>query len=603
MPLPRVAIVGRPNVGKSSLVNMIAGSKVSIVDPTPGVTRDRVSAIVQLDPPVRGQQAKSIELIDTGGYGVYTREGAQVDDAGHDLSKLTEHIEHQIAEAVASADLILFAVDCQAGITPSDLRIAQMLREQKLGSRRREHAPRIEGERPDLVPVAVIATKCDGPKWEAHAYELSALGFGDVLPCSAKNNYLKRELLDRLWETVPQAQRGDAPPLADLKIAIIGKRNAGKSTLINTLAGEQRVIVSEIPGTTRDAIDVRFEMGDRSLMAIDTAGLRRKKSMDERVEWYAYDRLQRAIDRADVVLLLIDGTDKISQVDEQLAMLVQKAYKPCVVVVNKWDLIEGQRNERGKQITPDDYELYLRKELKGLAFAPVAMMSSATGLNVQGVVELAFELHDQASQRVGTGELNRLVRDILDRQGPANKLGTFAKVYYATQTSTNPPTIVLVVNRPKLFTPNYTRYILNRFREALPFSEVPIRLIIKSRSARDVEQQVADLAQLPQPSRGAVKPPRPDLADRYFDEPSLARSAAPTGDQADLDNDSDEQQDIEFEVDQAFDGTDTDDEHRPAFLVEEDDALDEGVEPDSSEPNADRPGPHGGPRPKPRPGR
>lgn len=469
MPVPRIAIVGRPNVGKSSLVNLVAGERIAIVDPTPGVTRDRVSALVELEAPDGVGPSRPVEVVDTGGYGVYVAEGARYDEVGADLATLTGDIEQQIAAAVSSADLILFAVDAQAGITPQDEEIARMLREQKLGDR--------DGGR---VPVHVVATKVDGPSWETHAYEMSALGFGEPLLVSAKTKYFRRDFLDRLYELAPPATE-EPEPEADLKIAIVGKRNAGKSTLVNRLAGEERVIVSEIAGTTRDAVDVKFDFGDRSVVAIDTAGLRRKKSFQSQIEWYALDRAERAIRRADVVLMLIDATERISQVDEQLGKMVVDSFKPVVLVVNKWDLAEGRTDDRGRPATPERYEEYVRRELKGLSFAPMALMSARDGLNVREVIEVAFEMHEQASARVTTGQLNRLVRDIVEHRGPSNKLGAEAKVYFASQVKTSPPTLVLVVNDPQLFTHNYERYLMNRLRESLPFEEVPVRLILRSR--------------------------------------------------------------------------------------------------------------------------
>lgn len=528
MPIPRIAIVGRPNVGKSSLLNLIARERISIVDDEPGVTRDRVATIVELESPDKLHH-KPAEIVDTGGFGVYVADGKRYDEIGSDLSTLTGDIEAQIAEAVSTADLILFAVDCQAGITPADEEIARRLREQRLGDRARGDS---------LVPVHVVATKCDGPKWEAHAYELSALGFGEPVPCSATTKYFRRDMLDRLYELTPDSAGDDERfTSADLRVAIVGKRNAGKSTLINTLAGEERVIVSEIPGTTRDAIDVRFDFDGRSVVAIDTAGLRKKKSFQGRLEHFAFDRARNAIERCDVVLLVVDATEHISQVDQHLAQLVQAAFKPCVIVVNKWDRVEGRKNRKGQPIGPGDFEPYIREELKGLAVCPIAIISAERGLNIRETIEIAFELHEQASQRVGTGELNRLVEGILNTRGPSNKLGTIAKVYYAAQVTTNPPTIVLMVNRPDLFTPNYRRYLLNRFREELPFEEVPIRLFIRGKSRKDDDTPrrktrlhetespdrrgpiVIDLADAPEDlSIHDLLREMPDEADAYFDE-------------------------------------------------------------------------------------
>lgn len=464
-------------------MNMIAAAKVSIVDPTPGVTRDRVSAIVELAPPIRGQQPKVVEFIDTGGFGAYTAPGERYDEIGHDLAALTGGIEDQISRAVQSADLVLFCVDAQQGVTPRDREIARLMRERRLGAGGARKARTGEAAGPK---VRVVATKIDGPRWESHAHELAALGFGDPIPVSAKTNYFRRDFLETIYSLLPEPDaEANRTPRADLSIAIIGKRNAGKSTLVNTLAGEPRVIVSEIPGTTRDAVDVRVELDGRSLVVIDTAGLRRKKSFQNPIEWFALDRLQRSVDRADVVLLLIDATEKISQVDEQVAMIAQKAFKPVIVVVNKWDLAEGRAGPTGRPVTTRAYEAYLRAELRGLWFAPIAFVSGRSGRNVRKTIDLAFELLEQSRARVTTGRLNRLVRGILDTRGPSDDLGTFAKVFYVAQTGIEPPTITLVVNKPEMFTPNYLRFLMNRFREELPFAEVPMRIVVRARRQRE----------------------------------------------------------------------------------------------------------------------
>ncbi len=527
MPLPRIAIVGRPNVGKSSLLNMMAQRKVSIVDPSAGTTRDRVSVIIDLVPPDEGADSVKkikVELTDTGGFGVYVADGARFDETGADLSKLTGDIEHQISEAVRSADIVLFVIDTQKGVTPQDEEVARLLRERVLGERGtkaargkkkgkvakvsgKKGAPaNVEVELKDApsharnVKVIVIANKCDGPKWEAHAVEAANLGFGDALPISAKSNYFRRDFLDALYDAakaLPGVRPGAGDPdrSPEMKVAIIGKRNSGKSSLVNALAGEERVIVSEIAGTTRDAVDVRFEFDGKAFIAIDTAGLRRKKSFQDRIEWFAYDRAQRAIERADVVALLIDATEPVSQVDQQLAMLAQKSYKPIVIFVNKWDLVEGHRalggKNKGKIVDTEMYEDYLRKEFKGIEFAPISFGSASTRQNIKRTIQTAFNLHTQAISRVSTGKLNRLLKDVLATRGPSSKLGTFAKAYFIAQVAVDPPTIVLVVNRPTLFTPNYKRFLVNKIRESVPYSEVPIKLLVKERRRARPEDLIA----------------------------------------------------------------------------------------------------------------
>lgn len=527
---------------------MIVGDKVSIVDDTPGTTRDRVSVIAELAPPDGVGPVKLAEVTDTGGYGVYVAEGHQLNEIGVDLSALTDDIEAQISEAVRNSDLILFCVDAHSGVTPRDLEIARMLREGKLGARegakaRKGQAARAKAEeekqeKEDRAKgrgkgmgvkapgaagrIVVVATKVDGPRWEAHGHEVAAMGFGEPLLVSSKSNYFRREFLDAVWEMLPAPEAEDSAAAGvDMKLAIVGKRNAGKSSLVNALAGEKRVIVSEIAGTTRDAVDVRFELGGKSLLAIDTAGLRRKKSFANRIEHFAFDRAKRAIDRADVVLLLVDGTEPMSQVDEQLAMVVQKAFKPVVIVVNKWDLVEGATDHHGRPVTTATFEKYLRKELKGLSFAPISFISAEARTNIRPTIRLAFDVMEQSKMRVGTGKLNRLMQGILETANPPSKLGTRAKVLYVAQVAEHPPTIVLVVNRPELFTPNYQRFLLNRFREELPYGEVPIRLLVRGR--KPAKDGGIDVVEEPLSETEAMEVAReaqalPADAAEYFDE-------------------------------------------------------------------------------------
>lgn len=470
MSLPQIAIVGRPNVGKSSLLNRLAGRRVSIVDPTPGVTRDRVSTILEIDPPIdtpKGTPARLVEVFDTGGYGVYTAEGKRFNEIGEDLSRLTDDIERQIAAALDRADLILFVTDAQTGLAPLDEIIARMLRDRGLADR-----------------VLPIANKVDAENWEAHGLEAAALGFGAPICMSATSGFNQRAMLEAVYERLPVVTADTVAPSddAEMKLAIVGKRNAGKSTLINALAGEPRVIVSEIAGTTRDAVDVRFVINDRSFLAIDTAGMRKKKSFADDVEFYAYRRMLGAIDRADVVALLIDATHDVSQVDKKLAQELQDRFKPVVIVVNKADLIDPAR------ATPEAYEDYLTKELGGVDFAPIVFTSATEGRGLRDVVAVALNLYDQARHRESTGKLNQAIERILSERGPSSKLGTQAKVYFVSQVAVQPPTIVIVCNDPKLFHGQYERYLLNRLRDALPYSEIPIRLLFRARHRMDLEE-------------------------------------------------------------------------------------------------------------------
>ena len=383
-------------------------------------------------------------------------EGKRFDDAGEDLSALAPDIEAQIFAAVEGATIVLFTIDAQSGITALDEKIAQLLR--RTGNTDR---------------VIQVANKVDGPSWEVHALDAAKLGFGDTLSVSTKAGSGIRHLMEALWTRL--GSRPDEPPASpEMKVAIVGRRNAGKSSLVNALAGAPRVIVSEIAGTTRDSVDVRFESDGRIFIAIDTAGIRKRKSWADDVEFYSHNRTEVALRRADVALLLLDATEPVSQVEKQLAGELVEAFKPTVIVVNKWDLVEAKQ-------TPNDYLEYLTQELPMLNFAPLVFISAKNGDGTSDAIAMAFNLHTQASHRETTGKLNALVQKILTERGPSSKLGTIAKIYYISQIETNPPTIAMVVNKPELFEGAYERYLLNRLREELPYSEVPIKLIFSAR--------------------------------------------------------------------------------------------------------------------------
>jgi GTP-binding protein len=439
MSLPVVAIVGRPNVGKSSLFNAIARRRTSIVEPTAGVTRDRVTTLCEID-------EVYFELVDTGGHGVVDR-----DD-------LSEHVERQIQYAVDQAYLVLFVVDAREGLTPLDRSTADLLR---------RHAER----------VRLIANKVDAPHMADGIGEFIRLGFGEPLAVSAVTGQGRWELRELIKETVAGASDG-SPPDPVMRIAVVGKRNAGKSTFINALAGEERVIVSETPGTTRDSIDVRFEKDGRTLVAIDTAGVRKKSKIADDIEFYAFTRATRSVRQADVVLFLIDATVPVGQVDKHLGRLIAEEYRPCILVVSKWDQAKGQAST-------DDYGEYLSKLLPELSYAPVAFTSAVTGRNVYSTVDLAAELFKQSQLRVGTGQLNQALQEAVAGVKPPRKRGRKAlKFFYATQVSTRPPTIVVFVNGTNLVTGSYERFLLNRLRESLPFDEIPIRLVFRARRGR-----------------------------------------------------------------------------------------------------------------------
>lgn len=433
--MPVVAIVGRPNVGKSSLLNCLVRRAVSIVDPTAGVTRDRVGAICE-------QDELYFELIDTGGLG------------SQDSSELGRQVAGQILQAVEEAELVLFVVDVRAGLLPLDRQVAELLR------------------RHDR-PVILVANKADSPDLDPLAGEFYQLGCGEPVPVSAEHGRGRGELLERIVEQLqPAADASLDEPV--MKLAIVGKRNVGKSTFINALAGQERVIVSEQPGTTRDAVDVRFEMGGRSFVAIDTAGLRKPAKVADSVEFYSHARARRSIRRADVVLLLIDAAEPVSEVDKKLVRFVAEQYKPCVLVVNKWDLAEGAA-------AGEDYQSYLRQTIRELDYAPIAVTVARTGRNVPETIGLAEGLLAQASKRVGTGQLNQALEEALAVRPPGSGgRGRAPRIYYATQVATRPPTLVLFVNDPSRIDQQYRRFLVNRLRQVLPFSQVPIRLLLRA---------------------------------------------------------------------------------------------------------------------------
>ncbi|HED66195.1 MAG TPA: ribosome biogenesis GTPase Der [Planctomycetes bacterium] len=452
--LPTVVIVGRPNVGKSTLLNRIVRSRVSIVEPTEGVTRDRVSVRARI-PGEFGE--RYIELIDTGGVGIVDR-----DDLG-------PHVEEQVRAALIAADLVLFLVDAKAGTTPLDQEVARRLRG-------------ID------VPVLLVCNKVEGERasWEVDSFR--ALGVGEEpVAISAQNGTGMTDLFERMEELLPPYEETDMESLRlrpALKLAVVGRRNAGKSTFINAVAREDRAIVSEVPGTTRDALDVIVERDGETLVLIDTAGVRRRKRHDDAVEFFSDARAHKAIRRADVVLLLFDATRNLSSVEKRLARYVVDHYRVVLLGANKWDLA---LEKSGGTISPEDYRAYLDQELPGISYAPCSFLSAKTGLHVKETLELAKELGAQSRRRVATGELNRVLERALEARSPSSK-GYRVRVRYATQAEVAPPTFVLFVNDKRLIGRDYLRYLENRVREELPFTEVPVRFVLKDKRDKDLSE-------------------------------------------------------------------------------------------------------------------
>ncbi|HEV3262326.1 MAG TPA: ribosome biogenesis GTPase Der [Gemmataceae bacterium] len=460
-----VAIIGRPNVGKSSLFNWLAGHRIAIVDPTAGVTRDRVSALCKAGD-------RFFELMDTGGMGI------------QDVDNLTAQVERQIENAIDQAAVVLFVVDARAGLMPLDDDVARRLRYV-------------------TKPIVCVANKCDTEALDAQAAEFYKLGRGKLVCISAQQHRGKRELLELIRERLPPEQAPDPGPAVTMKLAIVGRRNTGKSTFINSLAQSERMIVSEVPGTTRDSVDVRFERDGKVFVAIDTAGVRHRGSISSDIEFYSMARAERSIRRADGVLLFIDPRVRISKVDQQLAGYILDQYRPAVFVVNKWDLMTPMPTSK--------FGAYVRSVFPSLDYVPIAFITAQIGKNVQAVLNLAQNLHKQASTRVGTGDLNRLIRKAVADQSPPLRQNRRPKIFYGTQVASNPPTIVLFTNGPELFDNTYQRYLLKVFRDHLPFCDVPIKLYLRRKRRHD-EPPPEDV----EPGREESAPPK---------EPSRPREA------------------------------------------------------------------------------
>jgi len=447
---PVVAIVGRPNVGKSTLFNRISGRRLAVVEATPGITRDRIYADCEW-------YGKPFLLADTGGL-----------DTGNE--PLLAQVRRQVEFAIEQAAVILMVVDGKEGISGLDYEVADLLRR--------------SGK-----PVILVVNKVESARRAEEAAQFYALGMGDPVPVSALHGIDTDVLLDRIAEHLPMPPAETAAAEERIHVAIVGRPNVGKSSLLNALLGQERAIVHGEPGTTRDTLDTPFDWGEHRFVLIDTAGIRRKAKVKEAFEYYSVLRAFAAIERADVSLLVVDGTEGVSDQDKRIAGYAHEQGKAAVIVVNKWDLIrERAQREAEEQEQPlkrsglkalmADYTREVRHQLVFLSYAPVVFVSAKQGTGLEPLLDTIVSVADQAARRVNTGELNRIISEAVD-QRPVSIRGKPLRVYYGTQVKVSPPTFVLFVSDPALVHFSYQRYLENRLRERLGLEGTPLRLYFR----------------------------------------------------------------------------------------------------------------------------
>jgi GTP-binding protein len=440
--LPQVvAIVGRPNVGKSSLFNRLTEERIAIVADEPGTTRDRVAAYLK-----RGDH--TIELVDTGGLVLGTDE------------KMVRAIREQVQAAILESDLLLFVVDASVGLVPADEEIADLLRS--------------SGK-----PVVLIVNKVDNRQRERLVPEFYALGMGEPVQVSAHHARGIDDVWERVTEELPPQEEPPELPEGAIPVAIVGRPNVGKSSLLNAVLGEERVMVSEIPGTTRDAIDTYFTYGDQDFVLIDTAGIRRRGHIDPGVERFSVGRALQAIDRADVAVLVVDATEYLTAQDLHVAGYVQEAVKGLVLVVNKWDLAQEEDLDR------QEVEARIRGRLKFFPDMPILFVSALTGRGVMGVFDAVLKVHAERMKRVTTSQINRALMEAIAAHPPASSGRKRLQVYYGTQAEVNPPTFVFFTNDPSLVHFSYRRYLENMLRRNFGFQGTAIKLLFRGRAERE----------------------------------------------------------------------------------------------------------------------
>lgn len=440
MSKPLVAVVGRPNVGKSTFFNRIVGKRIAIVEDTPGVTRDRLYADAQW-------LTHDFTLIDTGG----------IEPVKDDV--ISRQMREQAQLAIDTADVILFLVDGREGITSTDEEVAHMLRKSK-------------------KPIVLAVNKVDAPKFEDSAYDFYSLGIGDPITISAEQGLGLGDLLDAVTAYFPDHEAEEVSNVTN--IAVVGKPNVGKSSLVNAILGQERTIVSDIPGTTRDAIDTPFVYNGEDFVLVDTAGIRRKRSIEEEsIERYSVIRSLGAIRRADIVYIVVDAEQGLSEQDVRIAGYVHEEGKASVLVVNKWDLIEKDTH------TMEEFKKKLIVDLVFMDYVPMLFISAKTGQRVNKVLETGMQAYEQNCRRVTTGTLNDVLAEAVSMNEPPSDKGKRLKIYYATQVSVKPPTFLLFVNDSALMHFSYKRYLENYFRKAFGLSMSPLRVIVRTRGQND----------------------------------------------------------------------------------------------------------------------
>lgn len=453
MTLPIVAIVGRPNVGKSTLFNRLAGERLAIVDDTPGTTRDRLFAETEWN-------GRRLYIIDTGG--IDPTSGGGKTPLSISSADFIQEIRDQALVAVQDADAVLFLVDAIAGLTSADMEITNLLR-----SHQKKHAG------VSVPPILLVVNKADNEDLRTNAIDFYQLGLGEPHVVSAIHGTGSGDLLDALVDVLPSYE--DEKEDESIKIAIVGKPNVGKSSLLNKLVGKERAIVSPIAGTTRDALDTHITFQGAEITLIDTAGIRKRGKIDRGVEKYSVIRSLRAIERSDVSLLMIDATSPISAQDTHIAGFILDAWKSAVVLVNKWDAVEKDT------FTMEEFRKRIQYSLNFMDYVPILFISATTGQRVSTILPEALRVQGERQVKLKTSVLNRILLRAQDRHAPASKTGKILRIYYVTQVRSDPPTFMLFVNNPELAHFTYLRYIENQLRKEYPFTGTPIRLVLKPR--------------------------------------------------------------------------------------------------------------------------